>query len=53
MEAPEASGSLTSASPSEAIVSLLGNDHFQGQRGEFPSTCEKAGCVGIVARDGE
>lgn len=47
MEVPEASGSIANASPSEAIVSL------QGQRGGFPSTCKKAGCVGIVDHDGE
>ena len=52
MEAPEASGSIANASPGEAIVSVLGNEHFQGQCGGFPSTCEKAGCVGIVAHNG-
>lgn len=53
MEVPEASGSIANASPSEAIVSLLGNEHFQGQHGRFPSTCKKAGCVGIEDHDGE
>ena len=53
MEAPEASGSIANASPTEAIVSLLGNEHFQGQCGGFPPACEKAGCVGIVAHNGE
>ena len=48
MEAVEAPGSITNASPSEAIVSFLGNEHFQGQCGGFPSTCEKAGYAGIV-----
>lgn len=45
MEALEASGSITNASPSEAIVSFLGNEHFQGHLGGFPSTREKAGIV--------
>lgn len=52
MEAPEASGSIANASPSEVIVSLHGNEHFQGQRGDFPSTCEKVGCAGIVCDEG-
>lgn len=53
MEALEASGSITNASPSEAIVSFLGHENFQGQRGGFPSTCKKAGCAGTVDRKRE
>lgn len=52
MEAPEASGSGINASPSEAIVSPVGNEHLQGQHGEFPSTREKARCADIVDLSG-